>query len=115
MAVTFHHTATVVRPGTTTDRGGNQVEDWTNAARTVVDELEIQPETQAEDADATRVVMTGRWRVISAPGTAPDVRARDRVEWDGLTYEVDGEIAYWPGPTPGAVHHIEFALIKATG
>lgn len=115
LGLMWHEQVTVLRPGITTDRGGNEVKDWSNPTRTDVDQLSIQPETQTEAGDATRLVVTGRWQVISAPGTAPDVRASDRIEWNGQTFEVDGDVAPWPGPDPGSTHHVEFILSRATG
>lgn len=111
----WHEQVTVLRPGVTTDRGGNEVEDWSNPTRTPVGELAIQPETQAEDGDATRVLVAGRWHIHSAPGTDPDIRAADRIEWNGQTYEVQGDVARWPAPEPGAVHHVECIISRATG
>lgn len=114
-----------VRAGVKTDRGGNQVPDWSPGAvsRLTVTDVNVQPNTQAEVSDsslsgtadpARRAVVTG-WRVQSAPGTAPDVRAVDRIEWRGLVLEVEGEVAEWSDPTDGSVHHIEFTMQRATG
>ncbi|MGW4300425.1 hypothetical protein ACWEHT_11670 [Streptomyces sp. NPDC004646] len=113
-----------VRPGTHTDRGGNQVPDWSPGAvdRLPVGRLNIQPASQAEGTttssgapDATRDAVTTGWRVQSEEGTAPDIRALDRLEWRGETYEVTGEMAEWPDPLTGAPHHIEFTMVRATG
>lgn len=113
-----------VRAGTRTDRGGNPVLDWSAGAvtRLPIGQLNIQPNTQTEGnstssgtADATRTAVTTGWRVQSEEGTAPDIRAVDRLEWRGLTYEVDGEVAEWPDPLTGTVHHIEFTMVRATG
>lgn len=106
-----------VRAGTRTDRGGNQVPDWSSGAvnRLEVGQLNIQPATQAEAVDDTRTAATTGWRVQSEEGTRPDITATDRLEWRGLTYEVDGEVAEWPDPLTGDVHHIEFTMVRATG
>lgn len=106
-----------VRAGTREDRGGNTVPDWSQGAvhRLPVDQLNIQPASQAEGVDDTRTTATTGWRVQSEEGTRPDITAADRIEWRGLTYEVDGEVAEWPDPLNGAVHHIEFTMVRATG
>ncbi|MEU2789016.1 hypothetical protein [Streptomyces sp. NPDC007100] len=106
-----------VRAGVKTDRGGNQVPDWSAGAvsRLTVTDVNVQPNTQVETADPTRTVVVTGWRVQSAPGTAPDVRAVDRIEWRGLLLEVEGEVAEWSDPTDGSPHHIEFTMQRATG
>jgi head-tail adaptor len=113
----FWQSGTRIRAGTTTDRAGDNTPDWSPGA---VDELEItglsiQPRTQAESSTSERpaLVVSG-WLVISEPGSNPDITAADRFRFDGITCEVDGDIARWPD-SDGGVHHVEFALKRATG
>jgi hypothetical protein len=120
----FFDSLTRVRAGERTDRGGNTVPDWSPDAvqRLVVDGLNIQPASQAEGnstasgaADATRDAVTTGWRVQSNEGARPDITAADRLEWRGMTLEVQGEVAEWPDPLTGLVHHVEFTMTRATG
>ena len=120
----FYDSLVRVRAGTRTDRGGNPVADWSDGAvsRLPIEQLNIQPATQTEGhstssgtPEATRDPVTTGWRVQSEEGTAPDIRAVDRLEWRGQTYEVDGEVAEWPDPITGDVHHVEFTMVRATG
>jgi head-tail adaptor len=112
----FHDTVTVVRPALTQDRYGNEVSDWATATRTAVADVAVLPTSQVEDATGARVSLTTGWRLYSKPGTEPDVRASDRVEWRGFTLEVVGEVARWPHPLRrGAVHHVEAELQKVAG
>jgi hypothetical protein len=113
-----------VRAGTRTDRGGNTVPDWSASAvnRLTIGQLNIQPVSQAEGtstssgaADPTRDAVTTGWRVQSEEGTRPDITALDRIEWRGMALEVQGEVAEWPDPITGSVHHIEFTMVRATG
>jgi hypothetical protein len=113
----FWQTGVRVRAGVKSDRAGNRVPDWSPGAvdELVVDRLSIQPRSQTEEPTTARpaLVVTG-WRVISEPGTAPDVLPADRFRFDGITCEVDGEVARWPD-SDGGVHHLEFALKRVTG
>lgn len=113
----FYDSLVRVRAGTRTDRGGNQIKDWSPGAvqRLPVDGLNIQPASQTEQTDATRTAVVTGWRVQSDEGARPDITALDRLEWRGMTLEVDGEVAEWPDPIGGGVHHIEFTMIRATG
>lgn len=111
----FFDSVVRVRAGTRTDRGGNTVEDWSAATRLPVGQLNIQPTSQTEQTDATRTAVITGWRVQSEEGTAPDITARDRIEWNGMTLLVEGEVAPWPDPLTGAHHHTEFTMVRATG
>ncbi len=113
----FFDSVVRVRAGTRTDRGGNTIRDWTAGAvtRLTVEDLNIQPTSQSEQTDATRTAVVTGWRVQSAEGTAPDITAADRIEWDGMVLEVQGGVAPWPDPLTGAHHHTEFTMVRATG
>lgn len=111
----FHQSAVRVRAGTKTDRGGNTVPDWSNPDRLTVAGLNVQPTSQSENVDEQRTAAITGYRVQSSEGTAPDIRATDRIEWAGQTFEVDGEVAVWPRLFSDAVHHIEFVMVRATG
>ncbi|MFE2497087.1 hypothetical protein [Streptomyces scopuliridis] len=113
----FHQSLVRVRAGERADRGGNTVKDWSPGAvsRLAVEHLSVQPNTQNEATDPTRTAVVTGWRVLSEPGTDADIRSDDRIEWDSKTLEVEGEVARWPDPLDGGVHHIEFTMIRATG
>jgi hypothetical protein len=65
----FFDSLTRVRAGTRTDRGGNEVADWSPDAvqRLVVDGLNIQPASQAE-GNSTRPGLRTRPGTRSPPG-----------------------------------------------
>ncbi|MDX3839556.1 hypothetical protein [Streptomyces europaeiscabiei] len=113
----FHQTIVRVRAGTRTDRGGNTVPDWAayKVSRLPVSQVSVQPATQAEDNDATRSQVVTGWQVISAPGVDADIQAKDRIEWDGMTLEVIGEVGRYLDFGDGSTHHIEFVMRRATG
>lgn len=113
----FFDTIVRVRAGTRTDRGGNTVPDWSPGAvsRTTVADVNVQPSTQTESTEPGRNAVVTGWRVQSAPGTAPDITAADRIEWRGMTLQVDGEVAEWSDPLDGSPHHIELTMTRATG
>lgn len=113
----FYQSIVRVRAGTRTDRGGNTMPDWSPEAvsRLSIDRVSVQPNTQEETTGPERGAVATGWRVLSEPGVDADVRATDRVEWDGMTLEVVGEVARWPDPLDGGVHHVEFTMSRATG
>jgi hypothetical protein len=113
----FDQSGIRIRAGTRTDRSGNTVPDWSPGAvdRLTIGNLSIQPATQTETADATRTAVVTGWHVLSAPGTDPDITAADRFEWGGLTCQIVGEVARWPDPVDGTVHHTEWTMRRTTG
>lgn len=111
----FDQSVTRVRAGTKTDRGGNTVPDWDDTDRLTISGLSVQPSVQTEATDPTRTAVVTGWHVLSEPGTAPDVTAADRIEFNGLTCEVDGEVAAWPDPLGPGIHHVEWSMKRATG
>jgi hypothetical protein len=115
--IIFNESVTVVRAGSRVDRGGNTVPDWSPGAvtRHAVTRVSVQPNTQNEQADPTRNAIVTGWRVYTMPGTDADVLATDRIEWDGMTLEVVGEVARWKDPIGGGIHHVEFTMQRAQG
>ncbi|AYD81611.1 head-to-tail connector complex protein [Streptomyces phage Kromp] len=109
MSALYEQAAVVVRPAVTTDRYGNKKYDYgPDATRTPVDQLNIQPSGGSKEDTVDRQVTVTGWLLISAPGTLPDLRDTDRVEFDGLVCEVTGKVGRWPVPT--AIRHIEAQL-----
>lgn len=91
---------------------GNTRRDWANATIQPYP-AEVQPfpgaSSSSEDVvDQNRT--TTRWRIFLGPDA--DLAATDRIEWDGLTYEVDGDVERWK--RRGRLHHLEAILIKIT-
>lgn len=107
--ITLVHTVTIVHPGSTTDRYDNDVDDWTTATRTEAAAW-VQQRSTGEDRGGRQAVITG-WKCFFAADA--EVTARDRIEWDGRAFEVDGE-PYAPS-TPDGPHHVECQLKAVDG
>lgn len=109
MSVLYGQSVTVVRAGTLEDEYGNTRPDWGDAAERIpVDRVNVQPSGgSSEDTDDKQVTVTG-WLLISAPGTMPDLRETDRIEFDGMQLEVVGKVGRWP--VPASIQHIEAQL-----
>lgn len=113
----FHQSIVRLRAGSKTDRGGNTIPDWSEGAVSslTVRQVSVQPTTQTEQADESRTAVVTGWQVISAPGVDADIRFDDRIQWDGKTLEIVGEVARFQDFMDGSTHHIEFAMRRATG
>lgn len=104
------HTITVVRPGTKpVDYGTGTQPDWTvpPATRTTVTGCSVQP-APASEFTIDRDTFTTRWQVY-APSSI-DVSPLDRIEWQGDTYEVDGDPLRWDF---GSLSHVVLTLRRS--
>lgn len=112
----FHDTVVIVRAAVVRDQYDNDVPDWDNATRTTVTNVAVLPTSQVEDATGNRISLATGFRLYSKIGLDIDLQPADRIEWNGVSLEVMGEIARWPHPLrPGHVHHVEAELRKQEG
>lgn len=88
---------------------GGQDRDWGNATPTPR-QADVQPVSSTEDVVNQQRTVT-RWRLTLYPDR--DVEATDRFEWDGDTYEVDGEVERHK--RRGALHHYTAVLMRVEG
>jgi len=95
---------TVVRAAVTRDRYGNAGTDWDTATRTDTPAW-IEP-TGASENDDQRSGQRAVWRLIVPVGV--DITGRDRIEYQGETFEIDGPPLTLR--TPRGPHHVEAVL-----
>lgn len=101
----------LVRPAVTTDRYNNPSYDYgPAAARTTIRAWIEQADLAREQIRDGRDAIESGWKLIT---NHTGVDPLDRVEWDGQTFDVDGEP--WPVYTPAGLHHIEGSLRKVQG
>lgn len=114
MSMLYGETVTLVSAPLKVDKYGNATSerDWTKAQRTPVTGVMVQPDSSSETEGDRPAAITG-WRLITPKGKDFPALATDRVEWDGLTLEVDGEVGRWR--IGGRLHHVEARLKKVTG
>lgn len=100
------------RAGTTTDRYGNTVLDWTNPDEDAIDGCAFAPTSTSEDYDQRAAVI--QVPMLYAPPGA-DINAADRIVFRGTTFEVNGEPATWVDPFSGVEKGIEVPLRVVAG
>jgi len=87
------HTIDVVRAGTKpADYGTGTQTDWSSSSTTAVDGCSVQPASSDEftiDQD------TFTTRLVAYVPAGADVRAADRIVWNGETYDIDGDVLRW--------------------
>ena len=104
-------TVTIIRPGTTESRG-SAVPDWTNTTSTVVNRCSVQPASTSLTQDGRVQGIFDGMTAYLPPGT--DVREGDRIQYDGLTYTVDGTPRVWISAT-GQASNVQVNLRRWSG
>ena len=82
-----------IRPGTKESRG-SIIPDWTQAQKKEVNGCSMQPASTSLSEDGRVMAITDRYTLF-AP-TSADIKAGDRIEFEGLIYEIDGEVRIRP-------------------
>lgn len=104
---------TRVRPGEKTDGYGATVADWDAATRTTIEGCALAPRREGEDRTMGRQGVIVGWTLYTPPGV--DIRATDRIEARGETYEIDGEPGDWRRPSTDQAIGVELALRRVEG
>ncbi|MFZ3595452.1 hypothetical protein [Streptomyces sp. BH104] len=95
------------------DKYGNPISVWDPVlGKTTYTGVSVQPD-YSEEATGDRASRVTGLRLITGRGRDIDLLATDRVIFNGVTYNVDGEVGrYRMG---GRVHHVEARLILFAG
>lgn len=112
MLPSFCRDAITVKRAQLVDRRGTQVLDWENPQEFTVSGCSVQPNTTTRDFDGRAIQVTEDWTLYAPPGS--DIKAGDRIEWQGLTFEIDGAPMPWTSPT-GRISHIWARLSEWRG
>ena len=106
----WRQTITRLRPGTTTSRGST-IYDWTKPDALTITGCHVQPATTSLTQDG-RVAGIMDGMTVYAPAGA-DIKAGDRIVFDGETYEIQGDPLQWPGAV--ALDHIQLNVRRWRG
>jgi len=103
--------AVVIKPGTVEDRNVLRP-DWSDVTRISEGGWRFHPLPSPEATEAGRQGIVTRLQGIGPADSA--VAAHDRMEVDGVTYDVDGAPQRWPS-LGGTLDHIEVVLQRVDG
>jgi hypothetical protein len=104
-----------VRAPVVDDPYGNPVRDWDAATSTDLSGWRVQPVQGSRQNTADTLPRDGlerRQRAFGPPDA--DVLRTDRIEWQGETWIVDGDVDRWRSPT-GRLAHTELILQRMEG
>lgn len=103
------HDVVIVTPATEADRYGGTDKRWDTATETTVKGW-VSQQSRSEVVDGREAQVSG-WVLFLHPTAT--ITGKDRVEWEGITFEVDGP----PNPaySPRGLHHYEVPLRVVVG
>lgn len=107
----YRDTVTRVRPSTTTSRGST-IPDWSTTDSKQISGCHMQPGSTSLSLDG-RVLGISDGYTCYMPADA-DVKAGDHIVFNGLTYEINGDIRWWPSAS-GTMDHIQLNLMRWVG
>lgn len=106
----WHTTVTRIRAGEKTERG-SVIRDWDNASELEIGECLWQPQSTMLTQDG-RVLGIQDTASLCCPENA-DIKAGDRIRYDGEVYTIDGDPLVWKGV--GKLNHMQMNLQRWRG
>ena len=82
--------------------GRDVVLSFTDPAAKTLATVIVQPVTGREDQNGNRDATLAQFSVIDQDNPAGFWRSTDRVEMDGVQYQIEGHVQDWPEPLPHA-------------
>lgn len=101
-----------VRPGTKVSRGST-IPDWSQDKinKKTITGCSVQPSTTSLSQDGRVLGISDSWTAYVPEGS--DVQSGDHIEFDGNTFEINGEPRKWTGPFTRS--HIQLNLVRWEG
>lgn len=106
-----NQTVDIVRPKKTINSRGSEIPDWTSTTKTTVTGCSVQPASTGLSQDGRVLGLSDGLTAYLPEGV--DVQAGDHIEFDGNTYEINGEPRKWTGPL--RTSHIQLNLVRWEG
>lgn len=93
-------------------KNGAKVRDWKNATEHIVSNVQVTPQATSREfgGRTTQVTEGGTLRA----GYEADIKPGDRIVWNDITFEIDGEVYHTKSPT-GRISSTRCSLIKWEG
>ena len=101
---------TRIRPGTKGSRGST-IPDWSKATELVIKGCSVQPATTSLSQDGRVLGIAEGWTAYLPEGS--DVKAGDRIRFEGEIYTINGEPKKWTAA--GRLSHIQLNLMRWQG
>lgn len=93
-------------------KNGSDYFDWAQATELVITKVQVTAQSTSRDFEG-RVLNVSDRRTLRAAYDA-DIKAGDRIVWQGETYEVEGEVFHTKSPS-GRVSSTRCTLVRWDG
>lgn len=104
-------TVTRIRPGTKELRGST-VPDWSTVTTADIIGCSMQPAATSLSQDGRVLGISDTYTLFAPPDA--DIEAGDRIQFQGKTYEIDGDVRMQPSAT-GRLDHLNITLKRYQG
>lgn len=112
MPLSFMNDTVTVLRAPIIEKNGMEKRDWSNAVDFEVTDVMITSQNTSRDFEDRTLQVSDR-RTLRTNYDA-DIKAGDRIVWNGSTYEVDGDVFHTKSPT-GRVSSTRCALVRWVG
>ena len=112
MPLSFMRDSVTVKRAPTATKNGAEYRDWDRATSAIISNVQITAQATSRDFEG-RVTQVSDRRTLRAKYDA-DIQPGDRIEWNGDTYEVDGEVFHTKSPT-GRISTTRCTLVRWEG
>lgn len=99
MPLSFWKGSVTVRRAPIILKNGQETFDWNNASDHTVERCQITAQATSREYD--RTLQVPDHRTLRAPYDA-DIKAGDRIIWNGDVYEIEGKVFHTASPAGGA-------------
>lgn len=112
MPLSFMNDTVTVLRAPIIGKNGMEKRDWTNADDFEVTDVMVTSQNTSRDFEDRTLQVSDR-RTLRANYDA-DIKAGDRIVWNGSTYEVEGDVFHTKSPT-GRVSSTRCTLVRWAG
>ena len=112
MPLSFMNDTVKVLRATTTKKNGAEIRDWTKPTEITLSNVQVTAASTSRDFEGRALQVNDR-RTLRARYDA-DIKKGDRIQWNGETYEIDGEVFHTKSPT-GRVSSTRCTLVRWEG
>ena len=112
MPLSFFRDTVVRQRAVLRKKNGMEYQDWSDPDELTIMNCQLTPQATTRDFEGRVLNVTDR-RTLRANYDA-DIKAGDRIVWDGETYEIDGEVFHTKSPT-GRISTTRCTLVRWNG
>lgn len=112
MPLSFMKDTVKVLRAPVTKKNGAEIRNWSKPTETTLSNVQVTASSTSRDFEGRALQVDDR-RILRARYNA-DIQPGDRIQWNGETYEVDGEVFHTKSPT-GRVSSTRCTLVRWEG